>query len=584
MEHAEIHIGGLDLRTPDRDAPAGTARRLQNLYPSGAPEKPIWRPVKNRTLYLEDTGYSIIALHVWYRSNFPTMLVFLAIDDSTQQLKLYGREMNADSIFIDAKTLLHDFAISYAGHTSRFTQIGDNLVVNLIHANECDDIIVIRMINGVLTSLPYNLPELPAITSPESSYPAPTGTRTRETGAKMMRFGFQYGYKLKDGSIARLSNIVIRESSADELLIPVKTDAGGERRRSGGATDVTRTGGSTRDPAPEIEYDSKGFVYFNGTRVAAGKYTVSVAAPVLDVLYKELIESIVVFISQQKPTAAEVFADSLFYEYGEIKDIFGTGTKELKIEFTLEDLLLLPILEADNLLQHGLYPVVVDSYNKMLLMGDVAIDYIRPTISGATEIGHPSLAIEPFNLIFTSGRGYYFLTWYVNEPSLLASSTVEKSDSLITPVWSPVLTDVRTTTAQIAPSDAGKAFRVKCTYSDGSVSDWTYYALPVVSVTNAHVAKIYDSSYAAGLKLIVVEWNSPSRAIFATYERTSVEVEYNGSGVWESKGDGIQDTASGVEQSDGFYVGSGETIQLRLRSYLVGGMYGDYVYLTYTNE
>ncbi|GEM_PF-6933387 len=407
MQTVRGYIQGLDYRSNDNEAPLGVCRELVNLYPYGDIDKPQWKPAMQAQEFLS-LDHEIIDAAIWNLTNHNPYLVYVMRNSSVGRDELYLRELDPQGNILLKKDPVYCTSVcgSHNDRECQFTQISDVMIVSLKRQDTAEGFFELRMVAGVPAMTPFNLPNLPKIeTTPTFRYNE--GSESAPL-YNVHYFGFRYAYELNDGSYVRLSNVVITESSYKKIR---STDQDANEETRVRSTYGPRKTGSERGRIPEIiksdeDFDVIGLVYFQGAAswILKGsrsrgrrdettpQYVCKVHTPTgLGSEYQGIIRGVAVFISEPKLSPEEVVADAVFYKYGVIEGIFdpSTGTKDLKIDFVDTDLMTYPLLEEDNLMAHSIYPGVIGTYNKMLLMGGVTIDFTEPFsldgIIGATD-------------------------------------------------------------------------------------------------------------------------------------------------------------------------------------------------------
>lgn len=379
MEQARIHLQGLNYRTSDRDVTPGMCRTLHNLYPRGSPEATTWLPVNQPTVFHTPPGGTkytpMLDFFVWHRANLPSYLVYLMqgnVDpgvgypnDELRMMRLTDVSGDTTGPAVESDKLLFSLTGVNNERQAFFAQIGDNLVISILNGETSEELLIAFASEGVTYCSPYNLPELPVL----SITLLGNITFKIESGV----FAYRYGYELNDGSVVRLS-------------------------------------------APKIGPLVATPVFSTGARFA-------ISVPVVDLTLRKLVKGVAVYVTPMVPVPDvtqvqiiqdKVFKESLYYYIGVVKNVWQIGTEDVFYKQDNDELLTLPLLDEDNLASHRILGAVPFSYNKLLLLGDAAYDFVLPAradgLTNVTEGIVPAVPPSEAKAIQTD-ETHITLTW-----------------------------------------------------------------------------------------------------------------------------------------------------------------------------
>lgn len=154
MKNEKVYLQGLNYRIPDSEAVPGTCRIMENMYPSGDMNSPMWSPAAEKEEYFKVTDRTIFASYVWYRSNMPSVLVYLEGSVIGGYASLYSIPLDKLTGY-DATHLWSLNNITSKTEAS-FAQMGDTLVVCFTQNGQPLDMVVVSTEDGVTVAKQYN--------------------------------------------------------------------------------------------------------------------------------------------------------------------------------------------------------------------------------------------------------------------------------------------------------------------------------------------------------------------------------------------------------------------------------------------
>jgi hypothetical protein len=207
----------------------------------------------------------------------------------------------------------------------RYAQIGDLLIITSVIAQVPEKIWQLNNTGGQTACLPYNLPDLPAVNIYDS-----------QVGTLSGLYGLCYAWLLNDGSYAKFSRIQLIEVSTARLNIELLT--------------------------PKLVGTDN---------------------------WNNQISGIIVFISENATKIEDIF-DKTFHEILSMTNIWKEVTQTHQLAtLTADNIINLPAMRMDVLLQHSLLASEIFSYNKTLLLGDIKYDFENPIF----KLSGPNLAL-----------------------------------------------------------------------------------------------------------------------------------------------------------------------------------------------
>lgn len=350
MNIEKVHIQGLNYSISDRQAAPGVCRELENLFPSGMIDAPVWNPAHDAGEYYKVEGsdawpfnspapvvvYPIKDAYPWKRANRSSMLIYLRSDPINGYDYLCGRQIDSNNNIIDSvnEEIFYSFPHTESNDLS-FAQISDQLYVCISRGGQPFELLQLMESENGTICLPYNLPSPPSV---DVYFKAVKDKTNHFTGIT----GFLCAWELFDGTIVK---------PTQEMIIESKGDTG-------------------------------------------GLMTVKVYKTALNVKWKNIIRGVAVFMTDafteaildvddavkgKKQTATENYLENaVFKKIGTLENIFDAD-QELSVELTRDDFIIISDLyDEDNLNNDIVLPNIVSSYNAKLLLADVGVQYSKP--------------------------------------------------------------------------------------------------------------------------------------------------------------------------------------------------------------
>jgi hypothetical protein len=379
MEHYRTLIHGLNYRIDDHEAKPGQCRVLENVYPSGPPDAPVWKPALKPAVMLATNKdrKPIKSAYVWHRANLPSLLIVLAYSENTGTDMLYSFEMGADgSIPASAvETTLYAITDEIADREAAFAQTGDNLIVSIGTPARAEKMLWVTMIDGAVACVDFNVnvpfPEITVDTSVSSA------KNTPGLDFSHVYFAVRMAWELLDGTLLGISGALI--------------------------IDVT-----PKSTSPTVWP----IIKFTATQLSFS-----------DANWKRLIRGLVLYMS---PYASDQVIDpeeylvreSMFYRIGILESVF-TGSPSYTFDEEWDTITTLERLESDVLISRkSMLAKALFSYNKRVLYGAIEYLFNAPSrLDGKVEtgVGVPTL---------TYPKPSWLLVAVVTVPSSAASTIV----------------------------------------------------------------------------------------------------------------------------------------------------------------
>jgi hypothetical protein len=350
MNVEKIHIQGLNYSVSDRQAAPGVCRELENLFPSGHIDTPVWDPVHNSDQFYKIEGsdawpfnspapvviYPIKDAYPWKRANRSSMLIYLRSDPINGIDCLCGRQIDSNNNIVVSinEEIFYSFPHTESNDLS-FAQISDQLFICISRGGTPFELLQLIESESGTICLPYNIPSPPSV---DLYFKAVKGKVNHFSGTT----GFLCAWELFDGTIVK---------PTQEMIIESKGDTG-------------------------------------------GLMTVKVYKTALEAKWKNIIRGVAVFMTDafteavidvenavigKKQSAIENYLENaVFKKIGLLENIFDTE-QELSVELTRDDFIIISDLyDEDNLNNDIVLPNIVSSYNAKLLLADVGVQYSKP--------------------------------------------------------------------------------------------------------------------------------------------------------------------------------------------------------------
>lgn len=421
LRYSEISLGPLNLATPDRHVAAGVLRECENLVPRGSSTVYL-QPAENSQLLRSFSNAVGIAVHSRQKRG-----VLSTVADGSLERFVIVTTSNIQ-IYDEGKgtvTTAHSFATTDATRKAQFAQIGDKMFIAVstgADVGAAEDLLILE--DDVVYDI--SIPEIDAVNIPFSGF----GTSSIEAGDSydsMLRIGMyaiRHAYVLADGSCVGITPpriVDLRNRVANPVLLnPVVVLKAGVSQ--GDTTFTVENALGTPIPAVELGEElsyakSKGFsdtiLWIDGEKVEINDFNIGTGVGTLksgtqflkdhalgsNVLieggyqlgmtlnnwpntapWDDLVVGAKIFMTARINSSDEAYSTS-YHEVGTIQRSSDVLSNSFSMTSSEESILEGPILDDTNLANYNPIAASVSSYNKRLVLGDVAYDYPLPMVS-----------------------------------------------------------------------------------------------------------------------------------------------------------------------------------------------------------